>query len=105
MLDWRRRSRPLHERICTKRGEQVYTRVSPLGCAYYTLVGITLCFLWITGMIFQQWRIETAGVSSPGTVVVVTPCYDRHGARLATVNLTLQFVDAHGAQHNAQTPC
>jgi hypothetical protein len=81
------------------------SHLSPLGCAYLALVGLTLYFLWLTVLLFQDWRIATAGVWSTGTVVAVTPCSNRHGTPLGTVHLAVQFVDPHGTRHLSQTVC
>ena len=76
-----------------------------LGCAYLALVGLTLYFLWITVLLFQDWRIQTAGVWSTGTIVAITPCSNRQGTPLGTVHLAVQFVDLHGRRHLSQTLC
>lgn len=82
----------------------MYARVSPLGLAWSMLCALTLGFLLITAQLFQEWRIETAGVWSTGTIVGINHCYN-HSVRLATVHLDVQFTDHHGASHVSQTDC
>lgn len=83
----------------------MYARVSPLGLAWSVLCAMTILFLVVTAQLFQDWRIETAGVWSMGTIVSINRCYNSHGVRLATVHLDVHFTDHHEASHISQTDC
>lgn len=80
-------------------------RVSPLGCAYYTMVGITIVMLWITGMVFHDWRVETAGVWTTGTITTINHCHDHSNQVLSTVQFTVTYADTHGVHYTSQTNC
>lgn len=82
----------------------MYSRISPLGFVWLMLGVLTLGSLLVTAQLFQDWRIETAGVWSTGTIVGIEHCYN-HSVRLATVYLDVQFTDHHGASHISQTGC
>jgi hypothetical protein len=56
-------------------------------------------------MLFQNWRIETLGVWSPGMITYTDNCYSSHRVRLDTVKLSVEFTDIHGTTHVAQTSC
>ncbi len=81
------------------------SRLSPVGCAFYTFVGITISMLFFTWLTFRIWHVETAGVWTTGQIVGLSHCHDRHNNELATVNLQVSFTDTGGAQHVSQTDC
>lgn len=80
-------------------------RVSPLGCAFYTLVGLTILMLWITSMIFHDWRVETAGVWTTGQITHISHCHNSHDQVLSTVQFTVVYTDTRGVHHTSQTNC
>lgn len=80
-------------------------RVSPLGCAYYTLVALTILMFFFTSLTFRDWRVETAGVWTTGQITSVSHCRDRHNQVLSTVQFTVTYTDTHGIHHTSQTNC
>lgn len=81
------------------------SRLSPLGCAYYTFVGITILMFFFTVMTYRDWRVETAGVWATGQVVAISHCRDRHNQVISTVQFTVSYTDLHHVLHTAQTNC
>jgi hypothetical protein len=81
------------------------SRLSPIGCAFYTFMGITIVMLVCTWLTFRVWRVETTGIWTTGQIVAISHCHDRHNQELATVNLNVAFTDTSGAGHVSQTDC
>lgn len=81
------------------------SRLSPVGCAFYTFVTITIMMLLFTWLTFRVWHVETAGIWTTGQIVAISHCHDRHNQELATVNLDVAFTDTSGVQRVSQTDC
>src|SRR5579859_3475381 len=81
------------------------SRLSPIGCAFYTFVSITILMLVFTWLTFRVWRVETAGVWTTGQIVAISHCHGHGNKELVTVNLDVSFTDTRGAQHVSQTDC
>ena len=81
------------------------SRLSPIGCAFYTFVTITIMMLLFTWLTFRVWHVETAGIWTTGQIVAISHCHDRHNQELATVNLDVAFTDTNGDQRVSQTDC
>ena len=80
-------------------------RISPLGCVYYTLTGLTIALFIITALIFHDWQVETSGVWTTGHIISVSHCRNRSNQMLSTVQFTVAFTDTHGVHQVAQTGC
>lgn len=83
----------------------MYGRLSLREFAYAMLAMVTLLFAIFTVIIFQSWRIDTAGVWGTGTVTSITHCVSSKGQTLSTVHLEITFTDAHGQRHRSQSQC
>jgi hypothetical protein len=77
------------------------SRLSPIGCAFYPFVGISILMLMFTWLTFRVWRVETAGVCATGRIVGISHCRGRDNKELATANLDVAFTDT-GAQQAAK---